>query len=228
MSALPPGVFYVNCGLLLSALELCAHVSLSNQLQCLFNFLSSTLETFWACRWGLRFQTLSNTGVWSWTSSRSSCGIPPSRNPCVPRLVSRPKPPWCSSKYFAGNIGIQRQLTASRPKGNLEQTKSFLLWPPREEGKYPEEVTFKKPIATASVFCGRVDKRFDYLAGDRKLARHACESLYSQVECAGIERLENSFSSCCCCDKVGREELAKQRFLNFFGQQIKKGGEERG
>ena len=159
--------------------------------------------------------------VWSWTSSRSSCGIPPSRNPCVPRLVSRPKPPWCSSKYFAGNIGIQRQLTASRPKGNLEQTKSFLLWPPREEGKYPEEVTFKKPIATASVFCGRVDKRFDYLAGDRKLARHACESLYSQVECAGIERLENSFSSCCCCDKVGREELAKQRFLNFFGQQIK-------
>ena len=67
----------------------------------------------------------------------------------------------------------------------MEQTKSFLLWPPREEGKYPEEVTFKKPIATASVFCGRVDKRFDYLAGDRKLARHACESLYSQVECAG-------------------------------------------
>ena len=65
-------------------------------------------------------------------------------------------------------------------------------------------------------FCGRVDKRFDYLAGDRKLARHACESLYFQVECAGIERLENSFSSCCCCDKVGREELAKQRFLNFF------------
>ena len=168
------------------------------------------------------------TGGWSWTSSRSSCGIPPSRNPCVPRLVSRPKPPWCSSKYFAGNIGIQRQLTASRPKGNLEQTKSFLLWPPREEGKYPEEVTFKKPIATACVTCGRVDKRFDYLAGDRKLARHACESLYSQVECAGIERLENSFSSCCCCDKVGREELAKQRFLNFFGQQIKKGGEERG
>ena len=155
-------------------------------------------------------------GVWSCTSSRSSCGIPPSRNPCVPRLVTRPKPPWCSSKYFAGNIGIQRQLTASRPKGNLEQTKSFLLWPPREEGKYPEEVTFKKPIATASFFCGRVDKRFDYLAGDRKLARHACESLYSQVECAGIERLENSFSSCCCCDKVGREELAKQRFLNFL------------
>ena len=225
MSAPPPGVFYVNCGLLLSALELCAHVSLSNQLQCLFYFSSSTLEgvskTFWACEWRLRFQTLSNTGGWSWTSSRSSCGIPPSRNPCVPRLVSRPKPPWCSSKYFAGNIGIQRQLTASRPKGNLEQTKSFLLWPPREEGKYPEEVTFKKPIATASVFCGRVDKRFDYLAGDRKLARHACESLYSQVECAGIERLENSFSSCCCCDKVGREELAKQRFLIFFGQQIK-------
>ena len=44
MSAPPPRVFYVNCGLLLSALELCAHVSLSNQLQCLFYFLSSTLE----------------------------------------------------------------------------------------------------------------------------------------------------------------------------------------
>ena len=223
MSAPPPRVFYVNCGLLLSALELCAHVSLSNQLQCLFNFLNSRLwkETFWACGWRLRFQTLSNTGGWSCTSSRSSCGIPPSRNPCVPRLVSRPKPPWCSSKYFASNIGIQRQLTASRPKGNLEQTKSFLLWPPREEGKYPEEVTFKKPIATASVFL-RSGWQTLWLFGRWQEISEAClwKSVFSSGMCGDRETRELFFKLLLLW-QGGPGRTRQAAISQFFGQQIK-------
>ena len=160
-------------------------------------------------------------GVWSCTSSRSSCGIPPSRNPCVPRLVRRPKPPWCSSKYFAGNIRIQRQLTASRPKGNLEQTKSFLLWPPREEGKYPEEVTFKKPIATASVFL-RSGWQTLWLFGRWQEISEAClwKSVFPSGMCGNRETRELFFKLLLLW-QGGPGRTRQAAISQFFGQQIK-------